>query len=176
MQPYGVQWWSSGACVHLTRNGVAVILIVDSVFSLAVLSDACFILHIFGRVQDISNTFELGSPLGTGGFAKVIKGKNKQTGADVAIKHISVSEYASWLVCRCLLVVHACIPPTAGACREGDEEVVYKEIKHLIMLLDVTQVVEIIEVFENDDQFYIVMEVPLHSPTLHMSFRYAYTL
>lgn len=113
-------------------------------------------------MQDISNTFELGLPLGTGGFAKVIKGKNKQTGADVAIKHITVSEYAFWLLSGC----HAAFfpPNTADTCREGDEEVVYKEIKHLIMLLDVKQVVEIIEVFENDDQFYIVMEVPLCSP------------
>lgn len=58
-------------------------------------------------------------------------------------------------------------------CREGDEEVVYKEIKHLIMLLDVKQVVGIMEVFENGDQFYIVMEVqfcpdPLsHLPAHH---------
>eukprot|EP00892_Ulva_mutabilis_P012728 jgi/Ulvmu1/9828/UM056_0069.1 len=93
---------------------------------------------------DISDSYELGLPLGTGGFAKVIKGKNKETGEDVAIKHITISE-------------------------EGDEEVVYKEIKHLIMLLDVRQVVAIFEVFEHDNQFYIVMEL-CKGGELHTSF------
>lgn len=43
--------------------------------------------------------------------------------------------------------------------REGDREVVYKEIKHLTMLRDVRQVVTIYEVFENGSDYHIVMEV-----------------
>jgi hypothetical protein len=44
------------------------------------------------RLQDIRESYDLVSPLGTGGFAKVIKGKNKETGQDVAIKHITVTK------------------------------------------------------------------------------------
>lgn len=57
--------------------------------------DVCLICNHLRCVQDISAKFELGSPLGTGGFAKVIKGRNKETGEDVAVKHITVSEYAA---------------------------------------------------------------------------------
>lgn len=48
------------------------------------------------------------------------------------------------------------------ACRTGDREIVYKEIKHLTMLKDVKQVVQIFEVFEQDQSdIHIVMEVRL---------------
>ena len=41
-------------------------------------------------------------------------------------------------------------------CREGDREVVYKEIKHLTMLKDVKQVVQILEVYEKGSDMFIV--------------------
>ena len=44
-------------------------------------------------------------------------------------------------------------------CRDGDREIVYKEIKHLTMLKDVKQVVEIFEVIEHGKDMYIAMEV-----------------
>jgi hypothetical protein len=46
-----------------------------------------------------------------------------------------------------------------GFCREGDRDVVYKEIKHLTILLDVKQVVHIYEVYETEKEVFIVMEV-----------------
>lgn len=46
-------------------------------------------------MQDIKETYELVAPLGTGGFAKVFKGRQKATQDDVAIKHIALLECAS---------------------------------------------------------------------------------
>jgi hypothetical protein len=43
-------------------------------------------------LQSIKNHYELTAPLGTGGFAKVFKGKNKKDNRDVAIKHITLLE------------------------------------------------------------------------------------
>lgn len=48
---------------------------------------------------------------------------------------------------------------SCACCRDGDRNVVYKEIKHLSMLKQVKQVVEIFEVVENGKDMYIVMEV-----------------
>jgi hypothetical protein len=56
---------------------------------------------------------------------------------------------------RCIsLARRSCV-----CCRDGDRNVVYKEIKHLSMLKQVKQVVEIFEVVENGKDMYIVMEV-----------------
>jgi hypothetical protein len=44
-------------------------------------------------------------------------------------------------------------------CSDECRDVVYKEIKHLTLLLNVEQVVQIYEVYEKNDEIYIVMEV-----------------
>ena len=58
-------------------------------------------------VQDIKDSYELGSPLGTGGFAKVIKGRNKESGEDVAVKHITITECDSSQHCLHAAIVCA---------------------------------------------------------------------
>lgn len=59
-----------------------------------------------------------------------------------------------------LICCHAAQPVTNARPlhRDGDREIVYKEIKHLTMLKDVKQVVEILEVIEHGNDMYIAME------------------
>lgn len=45
-------------------------------------------------MQSINNHYEFTAPLGTGGFAKVFKGRRKKDKVDVAIKHITLLECA----------------------------------------------------------------------------------
>lgn len=47
------------------------------------------------RVQAVEEKYELVAPLGTGGFAKVFKGKCKADNEDVAVKHIAILECAT---------------------------------------------------------------------------------
>jgi serine/threonine protein kinase len=48
--------------------------------------------QVAALLQNIKDHYDLVAPLGTGGFAKVFKGKNKKSGDDVAIKHIEIIE------------------------------------------------------------------------------------
>jgi serine/threonine protein kinase len=44
------------------------------------------------RSSDIKSKYEIGEVLGTGNFAEVRKGKNKQTGENVAVKVLEIGE------------------------------------------------------------------------------------
>jgi len=52
-------------------------------------------LHAHVTVQDFLERYEVGETVGVGGFAVVKKGKDKQTGAPVAIKVVDKSRYAT---------------------------------------------------------------------------------
>lgn len=87
------------------------------------------------RNEPIEDYYELGKEIGRGGFSIVVEGTNKKTGEKFAVK---------------------CIKKTMV---EGDDIKLLRREIHIMKRVDHPNILKLFEVFEDDDEFYLVMEL-----------------
>jgi len=85
--------------------------------------------------EPIANYYEMGKEIGRGGFSIVVEGTNKKTGEKMAIK---------------------CIKKTMV---EGDDIKLLRREVQIMKKVDHHNVLKLFEVFEDDDEFFLVMEL-----------------
>lgn len=86
-------------------------------------------------LESINEHYELGNELGHGGFSVVLEGKSKKDGSKVAIKCIKKNTI------------------------EGNDMIMLKREIEIMKSLDHPHILELYEVFENDEEVYLVMEL-----------------
>jgi len=83
----------------------------------------------------IEDTYQLGKEIGRGGFSVVVEAQNKKTGQKVAIKRIKKDQV------------------------EGDDiKLLLREV-HIMRGLNHPNILKLYEVYENDEEFFLVMEL-----------------
>eukprot|EP01104_Vermistella_antarctica_P004139 TRINITY_DN14648_c1_g1_i1.p1 TRINITY_DN14648_c1_g1~~TRINITY_DN14648_c1_g1_i1.p1 ORF type:complete len:366 (+),score=135.55 TRINITY_DN14648_c1_g1_i1:47-1099(+) len=87
------------------------------------------------RREPIEDFYDLGKEIGRGGFSIVVEGSHKKDGNKVAIK---------------------CIKKTMV---EGDDIKLLRREIHIMKKVDHPNILKLFDVFEDDDEFYLVMEL-----------------
>lgn len=85
--------------------------------------------------EPVEDHYDMGKEIGRGGFSIVVEGTSKKTGAKFAIKCIKKSMV------------------------EGDDIKLLKREIQIMKKLDHSNILKLYEVFEDDDEFYLVMEL-----------------
>eukprot|EP01100_Stratorugosa_tubuloviscum_P008644 TRINITY_DN359_c0_g1_i8.p1 TRINITY_DN359_c0_g1~~TRINITY_DN359_c0_g1_i8.p1 ORF type:complete len:146 (+),score=27.72 TRINITY_DN359_c0_g1_i8:35-472(+) len=83
----------------------------------------------------IENVYSLGKEIGRGGFSVVIEGTNKETGEKFAIKSIKKTM------------------------AEGDDIKLLRREIHIMKKVNHPNILKLFEVYEDDETFYLVMEL-----------------